>query len=324
MFALMRIPSNPGRSRVRLRLQWVPQSQFAGFIVAHEKGFYKDIGLDVQILPAGPDLKPQVTVAAGTDDIGIGVPNQVIAARSHDVPLIAIAQIFQDSANRYILKSKNKISSLKDLRDKPVGLWLGGDEAEFIAMLKKEGMKLSDVKVIPQEFSVIPFLQDKYTLSQVTVYNELPLIRSKGFAGDKLQILSPRDYQSAIPGDVLFTTESYIKDNPKIVESFLTASIRGWKYCLEHPDEALDLILAYNKELVREEQESQLAAVLQLLTAGAVGKEGIGFLSTEDYSIAERVLFESGQISKRVAVNSIIDESAWNRVPTEYKQVKQN
>jgi len=310
------------RTEIRLRLQWIPQSQFAGFIVAKEKGFYDEVNLDVDIRPAGPDLKPQVTVAVGTDDIGIGVSNQIIAARSNDVPLIAIAQVFQDSANRYVLKAKNGIDSLKELAGKEIGLWLGGDEVEFAAMLATEGMALDDVTVIPQEFSVSPFLQDQYILSQVTVYNELNQILSQGYTKDQLQILTPGDYGCAIVGDVIFTTEKFLENNPEAVTDFLEASIRGWRYCIENPEEALSIVLASNPELEEADQRLQLKSVLSLVTSGKAKERGIGFIDIDDYVTAERVLFESRQIDKRVTASEAFDLSAWDSVSEDVKRLR--
>jgi NitT/TauT family transport system substrate-binding protein len=300
---------------VRLRLQWFPQAQFAGYIVAKELGYYAANKLDVELLPAGPDLKPQVTVATGTDDIGIGVSNQVITARSNGVPLKIIAQIFQDSANRYVLKRENAIESLTDLRGKKVGLWLGGDEVEFIAMLKTLGMTLKDVQVIPQEFSVVPFLQGQYVLSEVTVYNELNEIRSKGYDGDKLQILSPKDYDAAIVSDMIFTTERYINQHPGTAQRFLEASLKGWKYCFENPDQAVDIVLKYNKELNKADQMQQLQAVLSLISTGASQINGIGFMDPNAYANADRILFDSGQIKKHVPPSEVYDDSMWTRIP---------
>ncbi|MGH8625453.1 MAG: ABC transporter substrate-binding protein [Gammaproteobacteria bacterium] len=308
-------------TKLSLRLQWVPQSQFCGFIVAKQKDFYKDASLDVELRPAGPDLKPQVTVAVGTDDIGIGVANHVIGARSNGVPLVAIAQIFQDSPNRYVLKAENRIGDLRDLRGKKIGLWLGGDEAEFISMLATVGMTLSDLTVIPQEFSVIPFLQDEYILSQVTVYNELNLIRAQGYKDDKLQVLSPKDYDSAILGDVILTTENYLRNNLQTVTAFLEASLRGWRYCLDHPDEAVRVVVAYNPELEEEDQRLQLKAALSLLTSGAALEHGLGYLDVADYAIAERVLFKSAQITTHVDPKTSIDLSAWHGVSSTVKRI---
>jgi len=310
-----------GMSSLSLRLKWIPQSQFAGFLVAKELGFYSDVGLDVELRPGGPDIKPQVTVAARTDDIGIGVVNHVIGARSNGVPLVAIAQVFQDSIYRYVLKSENAISDLRDLRGKKVGLWLGGREAQFVSMLATVGMSLSDVQVIPQEFSVTPFLEDEYILSQVTVSNELNLIRAAGYDGDKLQILSPKDYDSAILGDVLFTTESFLAANRRKVELFLEASLQGWKFCLDQPEKALDIVLRFNPELKKDDQRLQMNAVLELLTSGSAQDYGIGYIDLTDYVNAEEVLFRSGQISTRVDPGSAIDLTAWQAVPEQVKRL---
>ncbi|MDB5227817.1 MAG: putative transporter, substrate-binding protein [Bacteroidota bacterium] len=314
--------SKPKDTTINLRLQWIPQTQFAGYIVAKQKGFYEAEGLKVNLNPAGPDLKPQVTVANGSDQIGIGVPNQVISARTNGVPLVTIAQIFQDSPNRYVLKSQNKIDSLKQLKGKKIGLWLGGDEAEFVSMLKTANMTLNDVTVVAQEYSVAPFLQDQYVLSMVTVYNELNLIQKEGYQGDRLQILSPKDYHSAILGDMIFTTDKYIKDNPGTVQKFLTASIKGWKYCIDHPEEALDIVMKYNPELNRDEQKYMLTACIGLIKTGSSLTNGIGYINEDDYSNAQRILKISKQIDKEVDIKTTFNLSIWNEVPDSVKVLK--
>jgi NitT/TauT family transport system substrate-binding protein len=309
-------------TKVSVRLLWVPQCQFAGFIVAKEKGYYEEENLDVSLIPAGPDLKPHVTVATGTDDMGISVPNSIIGARSNGVPLVTIMQTFQDSANRYVLKSENRIGNLQELKGKNVGLWLGGDEVEFVAMLKTVGMSLDDVRVISQGFSVTPFLQDEYVLSQVTVYNELNVIREQGYEGDKLQVVSPDDYDCAILGDCVFTTEKYLAQSRATVEKFLKASIRGWRYCIEQPEDALKIVLGYNRELTEDDQRAQLQAVLGLVKSGAAVEHGIGYIDVENYATAERILFDSGQITQHVEPTSAIDASAWRAVPDSIKTIQ--
>ncbi|NVN96673.1 ABC transporter substrate-binding protein, partial [Candidatus Nomurabacteria bacterium] len=308
--------------KINLRLQWFSHSQFAGYIIAKEKGYYKECGLDVSILPGGPDLKPQVTVAAGTDDIGIGVPNQIIAAQSNGVPLVIIAQIFQDSPNRYILKKENSIKQLSDLKGKKVGLWLGGDEVEFIAMLKTQGMTEKDIQLIPQEFSVVPFIKDQYVCSQVTSYGEMNFLAIKGWTKDKLQVLSPKDYNSAILGDLIFCRKDYIDKNKETVTKFLEASIKGWQFCISNPDEALQIILKSNSELSKEEQVLVMQSVIELITTGDAPKYGIGYINPKDLENAERILFESKQIDKHVEVSKVFDNSALLSVKKDIKKIK--
>lgn len=307
---------------LNVRLQWYPHSQFAGYIVALEKGFYSAEGLKVNLLPAGPDIKPTTTVASGSDHIGIGVPNQIIMARTNKVPLTIIAQIFQDSPNRYVLKTDNRIDSLKQLAGKKVGLWLGGDEAEFISMLSTNNMKLSDLQVIPQEFSVTPFLQDEYILSQVTTYNELIQIENQGYK-NKLQILSPSEYQSAILGDMIFCKEELIRNKKETLVKFLKASIKGWQYTIDNPNEALKIILDYNPELEEKQQEQTLNAIIDLVTEGEYEKEGIGHLSLDAYENIQRIMLQSGQIAEKINISDIYTAEILNAVKKEQKILQQ-
>ena len=312
-------PDSSGLIPVRFRLQWTPQAQFAGYLVAKNLGYYKDQGLDVEIRPAGPELKPQSTVAAGSDDLAVGVANLIVASRSSDVPLKIIAQVFQDSANRYILKKENAIQSLQDLRGKKVGLGMGGDEAEFVAMLKTAGMTLDDVTVVPQGFSVAPFLSGGYVLSIVTTYNELNQIRDQGFTDDKLQIITPGEYNAAIVGDALFTSEQFIQENRIVAQKFLDASMKGWMYCAENPEEAVDIVLKFEQSLKRDDQVKQLKEVMSLVLSGQAKSKGIGYMDRSFYVTAERVLFDSGQISKRVDPSAVFDDSLWQQVPLSKK-----
>ena len=300
-------------TELNLRLQWVPQAQFAGFLVASAKGFYAANRVKVNVLPAGPDLKPHLTVASGSDQIGIAVPNQILLARSQGVPLVAIAQVFQSSANRYVLKRRNAITSLRQLRGRKVGLWTGGDEAEFVAMLRSAGMTLKDVDVVAQGFSVAPFLRDAYVLSQVTVYNELNQIMREGFPAESLQIIAPEEYRAAIPGDVVITTDRYLRENSGVVERFLAASIQGWAYCSANRQECLEIVLKANPELERVDQEAQLNAVLELVEGGAAKKFGIGYIDKSAYEIARNVLSMSGQLEGAVNVDRTFSLGAWKR-----------
>lgn len=321
------IPSNKNESntkitKVSLRLLWFPHSQFAGYLVAKEKGFYDDLGLDVTIQPGGPDLSPTKSVASGSDDIGIAVPNQIIAARSNGVPLVSIAQIFQDSPNRYILKKENSINNLSDLKGKKVGLWLGGDEVEFIAMLKSQGMSENDIKIIPQNYSVVPFLEDNYVCSQVTIYGEMNFLSIKGWAAEKFQILSPKDYNSAIFGDLIFCTEDYLNKNKDIVRKFLEASIKGWQFCISNPDEALKIVLSNNKDLSKDEQILVMKSIINLVTSGDAKKYGIGYINPKELENAERILYESNQIQNRVDISKSYDNSIWINIKDEIKKIK--
>jgi len=308
-------------NKINLRLKWAYQAQFAGYLVAQQKGFYKDAGLDVNIEPGGPDLTPYRNVASGIDDIGIGTISQILTSRSNNLPLVAIAQIFQDSPNRFVLKGKNRISSLADLKGKKVGLWMDGDEVEFISMLKTVGLTLKDVQVVPQKMSIDPFLHDDYVCSQVMVYNELNQIYDSGYKPDQLQIISPKDYHADILGDLIFTNQKFLSTHQSQLEEFLSASFRGWKYAKDHPDETADIILKYNHTLRRDLQLQQLNAILSLIFLDETLSKGLGYINPSDYSNAKQIMLRglnptSAEYKKLSGtnVNSTYTMALWDKV----------
>ena len=317
---------NPHKSvrEISIRLEWIPQAQFAGYFVALDKGWYKEAGVQVRLNPAGPDLKPVSAVAAGSDQFGIGRPHQIIAARSSEVPLVMITHIIQDTDLRYVAKRKSGIQRLADVKKKKIGLWLGGDEFEFLAMLKTAGIPETEVQIVPQGFEVTPFLQDKVDVSEVTTYNELNIIQREGISLDELVIFSARDFGVALAGSGLFTTEKFIKENNKIVQGIVAQSIRGWKFALEYPAETIKILLKYNPELNKGDQEDQLKAIAQLIWLGPTLQNKLGYIDSSDFETAQKVLTESKQIRKSIKLQKAYTLHFWEQTPQEFKAVTPN
>jgi len=307
-------------TEVSMRLEWYPQAQFAGFLVALDKGWYEDEGLSMEILPAGPDIKPVNTVASGSDDFGVGRPHQVLAARSSDVPLVMVIQIYQDSDLRYVAKKGRGIEEFSDVAGRKVGLWLGGDEYEFLAMLKAAGIPQDEVDIIPQGFQVTPFLENKIDISEVTTYNELNVIRRYGYSNDSLVIFSARDFGVALLSDGLFTTEKMISQQPHVVQSVVNASLRGWKFALEHPREAVAIVMKYNSDLEFDHQFEQLREVNRLIWQDVTISEGLGFINGRDFETARQILESSGQLRRPVDVAASYTLKFWHNTPDSIRQ----
>ena len=117
-------------------------------------------------------------------------------------------------------------------------------------------------------------------------------------------------------------THKYLKENPETVQKFLSASIKGWKYCIDHPEEALDIVMKYNPELNRDEQKYMLDACINLIKTGSSLTNGIGYINEADYSNAQRILKASKQIDKEVDIKTTFTLSAWSAVPDSIKLLK--
>ena len=190
-----------------MRLEWVIQGQFAGPLVALEKCYYKEAGVEMELMPAGPDIKPGVTVAQGTDSFGIGHPNQVISARANGAPLVTVAQFGHRSASVYVARKSTGITGIKDMKGHSVGLWFGGDEHEFLSMLNAAGIPQEDVKIVNQGFDIIAWLNGDYEVMQATIYNELQQVYRQGIKKDDLVFLDASESGVALVNTGIFTTE---------------------------------------------------------------------------------------------------------------------
>jgi NitT/TauT family transport system substrate-binding protein len=305
-----------------IRLEWIIQGQFAGFIVAADKGYYKEAGADIELVPAGPDIKPAVVVAQGTDTFGIGHPNQVIAARANEAPLVSVLQFGQDSASVYISRKEKGITGIKDMPGHSVGLWFGGDEHEFLAMLNAGGVKPEDVTIISQGFDIIQWLNDEYDVMQVTLFNELLQVYEQGIGPDQLNVMHPRDYGVAMVSGGLFVNEKTINERPELVQAVVSATMRGWQDALNDPEGAAKIVLKYNSELELPHQINQIKAMGALICQGPTLEGKFGFTEKADYEVAQKILLDAKLIEKEIDLDRAFTNRFWEAAPAEYKQVK--
>ena len=133
-----------------MQLKWVPQAQFAGYYVAQAKGYYKAEGLDVTIKPGGPDIAPVQVIAGNGADVIVNWMPDALAAREAGVPLVNIAQVFNQSGLMLTCKKASGVASPKDFKGKTLGVWYGGNEYPFLNWMAKLGYKTAHRHQDPQ------------------------------------------------------------------------------------------------------------------------------------------------------------------------------
>ncbi len=304
-----------------MRLEWVMQGQFAGPIVAMDKGYYADAGVELELLPAGPDIKPAVTVAQGADTFGLGHPNQIIAARSNGVPLVMVMQFGQKSATTYVARKASGIERVEDMPGRSVGLWFGGDEHEFLAMLNAAGVSQDEVQIISQGFDIISWLNGEYDVMQVTRFNELLQVYDNGYSRDDLVLLDPEGYGVALVSGGLFTTEAVIDEKPEVVQAVVEATMRGWQDALADPEAAARIVLKYNEELTLESQIAQIEAMGDLICAGPTLEGAFGKSILADWETSQNVILGAGVIDSSIDLEDGFTNRFWEAVPAEVKSV---
>ncbi|WP_248283767.1 ABC transporter substrate-binding protein [Ureibacillus chungkukjangi] len=199
---------------VTLQLKWVPQAQFAGYYVALEKGYYKEEGLDVTIAPGGPDIVPEQQVANGAAQIGVDWVASLLPHIEQGMPLIQIAQIYQESGLLLISKKDAGITSPKDLAGKNVGNWMGGNEFEALALFDKYGLDPnSDLSFVKQAFTMDQFLSGDLDAASAMTYNEYHVVLESGVLASDLNIIDMNDEGVAMLEDNLFANKEWLEEN---------------------------------------------------------------------------------------------------------------
>ena len=229
--------------KVTLQLRWEHQSQFAGYYAAKWQGYYKEAGLEVEIKSA---IKPNREilsavneVAEGRADFGIGAADILLGIdKGFDLSVLAV--IFQQSAARLFYKENTRINSLADLTRLRVARQVNSlIDIEFQAMLRSEGIDPASVKPLKHT----PGL-DRLINGQIDVMPaySISMHFNEQSSGMKLKALKPSTYGIDFYGDSLFTRRRLTKNNPEMVKKFVSASLKGWKYALDHPEEIADKI----------------------------------------------------------------------------------
>ena len=263
---------------VKLQLKWVTQAQFAGYYVAQAKGFYEEEGLNVTILPGGPDIAPTQVIAGGGADVIVEWMPAALAAREKGLPLVNIAQPFASSGMMLTCLKETGITSPADFADKTLGVWFFGNEYPFLSWMSQLGLKTDGspggVTVLKQGFNVDPLLQKQAACISTMTYNEYWQVIDAGITEDQLVTFKYEDQGVATLEDGLYVLEDRLAD-PAFQETmvkFVRASMKGWKYAEENSDEAAMIVLENDQTGAQTEQhQKRMMGEIAKLTAGSNG-----------------------------------------------------
>jgi len=246
---------------VRLQLKWQHQFQFAGYYAAQAQGYYQAVGLDVEIIPNHPGEDAVQKVLQGKADFGVGATD-LLLLRERGEPVVALAVIFQHSPLALLALKHSGLQNIHDLAGLRVMIEPGS--SELYAYLRKEGLSADKFTLLPHGFHIKDLLAGDVDAMSTYVTDEPFELNA---AGQEYLLYSPRSVGIDFYGDNLFTTENQIKQKPKEVKVFLRASLKGWEYAMQHPEELIQLI--YSKYSQRHSIEHlrfearQMASLLQ-------------------------------------------------------------
>ncbi|WP_415922703.1 ABC transporter substrate-binding protein [Tateyamaria sp. SN6-1] len=300
---------------VTLQLKWVTQAQFAGYYVALEKGFYGEEDLDVTIKPGGPDIAPTQVLAGGGADVTVEWMPAALAAREKGLPMVNIAQPFKSSGMMLTCRKDAGVETTADFPGKTLGVWFFGNEFPFLSWMSQLGLPTdgsdAGVEVLKQGFNVDPILNGQAACVSTMTYNEYWQVIDAGLTPEDLTVFKYEDNGVATLEDGLYVLEENLADpafEDKMVR-FVRASMKGWKYAEENPDEAAEIVLEYDETGAQtEKHQKRMMGEVAKLTAGSNGA-----LVEADYERTVASLLAGGSDP----VITAAPEGAWTHVITD-------
>ncbi|WP_375724440.1 ABC transporter substrate-binding protein [Arcobacter sp. KX21116] len=258
--------------KVTLQLNWLNQFQFAGYYVAKEKGFYKDVGLDVDIKEYTFNTDLVNSIKTKKADFAIGRSSLLIErAKGEDV--VALGAIFQESPLMLLVRKDSHIVSVRDLKDKKIMITPDAAfSASLLAMLSANGLNKNDFITQSHSFKLDDLISGNTDAMASYLSNEPIILNDKGI---KYKIFKPKDYGFDFYSDILFTSSKFIKENSKLTKDFYEASIKGWKYAFEHKAETAEIIYkkynSQNKSYIHLIKEGEILSKLAYVDNTEIG-----------------------------------------------------
>ncbi len=281
---------------VSLQLQWVTQSQFAGYFAAVDQGFYEAFCLDVTILEGGVDIVPQQQLGSGAADFAVSWVPKALVSREEGVDIVNVAQVFQRSGTLQVSFADSGIMGPADLAGKKVGNWGFGNEFELLAGTRSVGLEPgTDYELIQQNFDMLALLAGDIDAAQAMTYNEYAQVlesinpaTGELYKAEDLSVIDWNDVGTAMLQDAIWASGERLASDAAyadITTRFIAGSIQGWAWCRDNADECVDVVLANSPILGRSHMSWMLNEINKLIWPSP-GKAGVMDTALWDQTIS--------------------------------------
>ncbi|MCX6076122.1 MAG: ABC transporter substrate-binding protein [Campylobacterales bacterium] len=223
--------------KVSLQLEWKHQFEFAGFYAAVEKGYYKDIGVKLEIKEFNDGIAITNDVVDGKSTFGIS-SSSLILEKLQDKPIVLLASYFKQNA--LALLTKPNIKTPSDMKGKTImAVPWEMDHTGLGVMLKDGGVEKREYTLVNHDFTIDKFVNGEVDAMSIFTTNQPYEINKLGL---KYNILNPANYGIYSYDVELFTSEKTVYENPEMVQKFIDATNKGWEYAFANKSEIVDLI----------------------------------------------------------------------------------
>jgi NitT/TauT family transport system substrate-binding protein len=270
---------------VTFRLDWIADGSHTCYYAAQSNGYFRDEGLDVTILEGAGSGTTATLIANGSDDFGFSDAGVVAKTINDGGPLVMVADIFQRNPSVIISLSKNNIEGPEDLVGKTVGGSTGEAPLQLLpAYLNANGVNPDDVQVVNVDPAAKPAAVLEERVDAIVGYSssDLPIIEAE--APDEINVQYYADHGVVTLSNGIIVSQDFAESDPEAVRGFVTAVQRGFEFCQEDPDAAVELLVNTFPMTVNPDQaQIALREVLANLYTDRTEGQPIGYMDTADW-----------------------------------------
>ncbi len=297
------VPTAPSQAEpvaVRLPVGYIPNVQFAPLYVAIEKGFYRDLGLEVEV---DYSMENDNAVLLANDNLQFAILSgeQVLLGRDKQLPLVYVMAWYQEYPVGIVSKTSANIVTVADLEGKKIGLpgLYGASYIGAIAMLETAGLAESDVSLDSIGYNQVEALvADRDDAVVVYAANEPVQLEALGYSINLIQAANVID----LVANGLVTNEKTLNENPELVKAMVTGTLQGIQYTIDHPDEAYEISKKYVENLATADQEIQKQVLKNSIELWKGGQ--LGYSNPTAWENMQHVLTRMGLVSSNLEVTS--------------------
>ncbi|MDM8524389.1 ABC transporter substrate-binding protein [Desulfococcaceae bacterium HSG8] len=287
---------------VTIQLNWVTNVEFAGVLLAKERGWYEEAGIDLTIRGWKSDISLIEEVIAGKAQIGVSNGAGIIAARSKGKKIRAIAVQFQKSPFCLISKKKREIETPAQLKGKKIGTKTSSSIMMIKIVLANAGLAYNEIIPVKMGWDIQPLIDDLIDVCPGYMNSEPLAMKEKGYETNLIPAFKHGyDFYS----EVYFVTDTMIQKQPDMIRKFLDATLRGWKEAFKDPAATAKLIVEkyYPKGSVSQQTES--LKVFKFLATIGVGESLIGYMERPFWQKGIDILYKFKQIDRKIPAEDV-------------------
>lgn len=287
--------------KTSLRLAWVPGATFTGDYVAKAKGFWNEMGIEVEITPGGFEHDAIKLVAAGTNTFGITSGPQILKAKQNGIPVVAIGAVIPRSPIGWITKKESNIKKPHDFKSKKIGAQYGTHtEITLSALCSKLKIPMNSFTRVPVKFDPRPFLAGTVDVLPVYIIDQ-PIDLSKHL---NLNIIDPGDYGVSLAyGNVYFTSEKTLKERPEEVKKFLKGAQKGWLWTNNNRSEAVNILSGYVENTDKKILLAKLNATFDFIKKTHPKYLGVFPMTYSEWQSTYQILVEYSNLKSNLSLD---------------------